>query len=99
MRTRNALAVLMGRPPGPLPELSELAGKEGVIPLVDRAVLPEVPASLLLRRPDIRAWSMCCPVCKQTHTMCCAAFVKVNFLCANGNAINGWRAPHCCLTS
>ncbi|SOY46470.1 efflux transporter outer membrane subunit [Cupriavidus taiwanensis] len=51
-RTRNALAVLMGRPPGPLPEL---AGKEGVIPLIDRAVLQDVPASLLLRRPDIRA--------------------------------------------
>ncbi|WP_018309288.1 efflux transporter outer membrane subunit [Cupriavidus sp. UYPR2.512] len=55
MRTRNALAVLMGRPPGPLPELPELAGKEGVIPLIDRAVLQDVPASLLLRRPDIRA--------------------------------------------
>ncbi|MDK3021355.1 efflux transporter outer membrane subunit [Cupriavidus taiwanensis] len=54
-RTRNALAVLMGRPPGPLPELPELAGKEGVIPLIDRAVLQDVPASLLLRRPDIRA--------------------------------------------
>ncbi|WP_454734866.1 efflux transporter outer membrane subunit [Cupriavidus necator] len=55
MRTRNALAVLVGRPPGPMPELSELAEKEGEIPLIDRAVLQDVPANLLLRRPDIRA--------------------------------------------
>ncbi|MEA3131664.1 MAG: hypothetical protein QOF46_3459 [Paraburkholderia sp.] len=55
MRARNAIAVLIGRPPGPLPELPELAEKEGVIPLIDRAVLQDVPANLLLRRPDIRA--------------------------------------------
>ncbi|KWR91553.1 efflux transporter outer membrane subunit [Cupriavidus sp. IDO] len=55
MSTRNALAILMGRPPGPMPELPDLAEKEGVIPLIDRAVLQDVPASLLLRRPDIRA--------------------------------------------
>lgn len=51
-RTRNALAVLLGRPPGPLPELAE---REGLIPLLDRAVLQDVPADLLRRRPDIRA--------------------------------------------
>ncbi len=51
-RTRNALAVLLGRPPGPLPELAE---REGLIPLLDRAVLQDVPAELLRRRPDIRA--------------------------------------------
>lgn len=51
-RTRNALAVLVGRPPGPLPELVE---REGLIPLVDHAVLQNVPADLLRRRPDIRA--------------------------------------------
>ena len=44
-RTRNALAVLIGRPPGPLPELAE---REGLIPVVDRAVLEDVPADLLL---------------------------------------------------
>jgi outer membrane protein TolC len=55
MRAHNALAVLIGRPPGPLPEFPELAEKEGVIPLIDRAVLQDVPANLLLRRPDIRA--------------------------------------------
>ncbi|MCY1223651.1 Cation efflux system protein CusC [compost metagenome] len=51
-RTRNTLAVLLGRPPGPLPELS---GGEGQVPLLDRAVLQDVPANLLLRRPDVRA--------------------------------------------
>ncbi|RON11578.1 efflux transporter outer membrane subunit [Pseudomonas frederiksbergensis] len=51
-RTRNALAVLIGRPPSALPQLLE---NEGLIPLVDRAVLQDVPASLLLRRPDVRA--------------------------------------------
>ncbi|VVO24447.1 efflux transporter outer membrane subunit [Pseudomonas fluorescens] len=52
LRTRNALAVLIGRPPGPLPQLAE---QEGLIPLVDRSVLQDVPANLLLRRPDVRA--------------------------------------------
>ncbi|MDB6145817.1 MAG: transporter [Pseudomonas sp.] len=51
-RTRNALAVLIGQPPSALPQLVE---NEGLIPLVDRAVLQDVPASLLLRRPDVRA--------------------------------------------
>lgn len=52
LRTRNALAVLTGRPPGALAQLAE---QEGLIPLVDRAVLQDVPANLLLRRPDVRA--------------------------------------------
>lgn len=52
MRTRNALAILIGRPPGPMPELDD---KTAVVPLIDRAVLQDVPANLLLRRPDIRA--------------------------------------------
>jgi NodT family efflux transporter outer membrane factor (OMF) lipoprotein len=51
-RTRNALAVLIGQPPGGLPQLLE---NQGLIPLVDRAVLQDVPANLLLRRPDVRA--------------------------------------------
>ena len=50
-RTRNALAVLIGQPPGGLPLLGENAG---LIPLVDAAVLQDVPANLLLRRPDVR---------------------------------------------
>jgi NodT family efflux transporter outer membrane factor (OMF) lipoprotein len=52
LRTRNALAVLIGQPPGALPQLTE---NVGLIPLVDRAVLQDVPATLLLRRPDVRA--------------------------------------------
>jgi NodT family efflux transporter outer membrane factor (OMF) lipoprotein len=52
---RHALSVLLGRPPGPLPELDTQSGKEGVVPLVNRAVLQDVPADLLLRRPDVRA--------------------------------------------
>ncbi|MGE8065284.1 efflux transporter outer membrane subunit [Pseudomonas sp. NPDC089569] len=52
LRQRNALAVLIGRPPGALPMVVEYSG---LIPLVDRAVLQDVPANLLLRRPDVRA--------------------------------------------
>lgn len=49
---RNVLCALLGRPPGPLPEL---ASGHGQLPLPDRAILQDVPASLLRRRPDIRA--------------------------------------------
>lgn len=55
VQARNALAILTGRPPSPLRELDTNADREGVVPLVDRAVLQDVPASLLLRRPDVRA--------------------------------------------
>lgn len=51
-QTRNALAVLIGQPPGSLPELS---AETGLVPLVDQALLDDVPANLLLRRPDVRA--------------------------------------------
>ena len=54
-QARTALVVLLGRPPGPLPELADAADREGVLPLIDHAVLQDVPASLLLRRADIRA--------------------------------------------
>jgi NodT family efflux transporter outer membrane factor (OMF) lipoprotein len=53
--SRHALSILLGRPPGPLPELDEQPAKAGVVPLVDRAVLQDVPSDLLLRRPDVRA--------------------------------------------
>ncbi|MBN3760571.1 TolC family protein [Burkholderia sp. Ac-20365] len=52
---RHALSVLLGRPPGPLPELDVQSGKQGVVPLVSHAVLQDVPADLLLRRPDVRS--------------------------------------------
>lgn len=51
-RTRNALAILIGQAPGPMPLLQV---NTGLIPLVDHAVLQDVPAELLLRRPDVRA--------------------------------------------
>lgn len=59
-QARNALAVLLGRPPGPQPELDAGAPGDGTLPLIDRAVLQDVPADLLLRRPDVRAaeWSI-----------------------------------------
>jgi len=49
---RNVLCSLLGRPPGPLPQLD---ARRGQLPLPDRALLQDVPASLLQRRPDIRA--------------------------------------------
>jgi outer membrane protein TolC len=44
--------VLIGQPPGALPLVVD---NTALIPLVDRAVLQDVPANLLLRRPDVRA--------------------------------------------
>lgn len=56
VRARNAIATLTGRPPSPAaPYDLDPPGTEGVIPLIDRVVLQDVPANLLLRRPDIRA--------------------------------------------
>jgi len=43
-RTRNAIAILIGQPPGPLPQLTET---QSLIPVVDAAVLQDVPAALL----------------------------------------------------
>ncbi|MEO0436143.1 MAG: efflux transporter outer membrane subunit [Pseudomonadota bacterium] len=53
---RNALTLLLGRPPG---EVAELAGEESLLPKVEPAALTGVPVQLLLRRPDVRAaaWS------------------------------------------
>lgn len=52
LRTRNALSLLIGLPPGSLPQLAE---QQGLIPLVNTALLQDVPANLLQRRPDVRA--------------------------------------------
>jgi multidrug efflux system outer membrane protein len=54
-QARNALSALLGRPPGTLPELS--SGRE-VIPAAALAVVVDLPASLLRRRPDVRAAEM-----------------------------------------
>jgi NodT family efflux transporter outer membrane factor (OMF) lipoprotein len=51
-RIRNAVAILLGRPPGPLDQVTET---QDLVPLVDAAVLNDVPAALLLRRPDVRS--------------------------------------------
>lgn len=49
---RNALAAVLGRPPG---ELSELGGMPEALPSMEPVQLGGIPAELLTRRPDIRA--------------------------------------------
>jgi NodT family efflux transporter outer membrane factor (OMF) lipoprotein len=55
MKTRNALCVLLGRPPGDLPELDE-PGYE--LPRIQPNGIRNIPVQLLIRRPDVRvaAW-------------------------------------------
>jgi outer membrane protein, multidrug efflux system len=50
-QTQNALAILLARPPGPLPEMD--AGRER-IPDTDLGIIAELPTDLLRRRPDVR---------------------------------------------
>ena len=50
--TRNALCALLGRPPGELPEL---AGPAERLPVIESTGIQDIPARLLMRRPDIRA--------------------------------------------
>jgi len=53
----NALATLLGRAPGDLPELEQSVGS---LPADHRIVLDQLPAVTLQRRPDVRAalWSV-----------------------------------------
>ena len=51
-QAENALAVLLARAPGPLPEM---AAESDVIPQAPLGVIVDIPADLLRRRPDIRA--------------------------------------------
>jgi outer membrane protein, multidrug efflux system len=51
-QVQNALSVLIGRPPGPLPEMD--VGREK-IPTAEFAIIVDLPAELLRRRPDVRA--------------------------------------------
>src|SRR3954451_2013089 len=51
VQTRNAIAALIGQPPGPL---ADLLDKSKGIPLPPAQVAVGVPANLLRRRPDIR---------------------------------------------
>jgi NodT family efflux transporter outer membrane factor (OMF) lipoprotein len=49
---RNALSALLGRAPGHLPELDSAVSE---LPVLNPVVIQDVPAHLLMRRPDIRA--------------------------------------------
>jgi NodT family efflux transporter outer membrane factor (OMF) lipoprotein len=51
-KTRNAIATLLARPPGVIPELTT---KSMNLPSSQNVMLNDIPANLLLRRPDIRA--------------------------------------------
>jgi NodT family efflux transporter outer membrane factor (OMF) lipoprotein len=51
-KVRNAIAALLGRAPGDLPELTTVSKP---LPMMNPVVINEIPASLLMRRPDIRA--------------------------------------------
>lgn len=52
VQTRNALCVLLGRPPGEIPEIASPAGR---LPGFGSVRFAGAPAELLLRRPDLRA--------------------------------------------
>jgi NodT family efflux transporter outer membrane factor (OMF) lipoprotein len=54
---RNALTAVLGRAPGNLPELATVSG---ALPSVAAAAIEDMPARLLLRRPDVRtaAWQV-----------------------------------------
>jgi outer membrane protein, multidrug efflux system len=54
-QSQNALATLLGRPPGPLPEM---AARTGVIPNIGAGFAAHIPADVLLRRPDVRVAEM-----------------------------------------
>ena len=50
-QVRNTLTTLLGRAPGDLPELD---GDTEALPILQEDVIKNIPASLLMRRPDIR---------------------------------------------
>ncbi|WP_414980191.1 efflux transporter outer membrane subunit [Congregibacter sp.] len=52
VQLRNALAVLLARPPGPI---RELEGEVKALPGMAPVALSGIPAQLVLRRPDVRA--------------------------------------------
>ena len=57
IQLRNALAALLGRKPGEVPELASVKGD---LPAIEPLDIKGIPAQLLLRRPDIRtaAWQI-----------------------------------------
>jgi NodT family efflux transporter outer membrane factor (OMF) lipoprotein len=52
VKVLNALSALLGRPPGELPELADMADR---LPGVDPSSIEAIPARLVTRRPDVRA--------------------------------------------
>lgn len=50
-QSQNALSTLLARAPGPLPEMAQ---QTGLIPQGQLALVAEMPADLLRRRPDVR---------------------------------------------
>lgn len=54
-QAENALNVLLGRPPGPIPEIAVGRAR---IPKAGLDVIVDMPAELLRRRPDVRAAEM-----------------------------------------
>jgi NodT family efflux transporter outer membrane factor (OMF) lipoprotein len=48
---RNALSILLGRPPGALPELDSETRR---LPIIEPVALQDFSAQILMRRPDIR---------------------------------------------
>jgi NodT family efflux transporter outer membrane factor (OMF) lipoprotein len=52
LQTRNMICVLLGRPPGEVPELALSPAR---LPVFAQEVAVELPADLLRRRPDVRA--------------------------------------------
>lgn len=57
LQAKNALCLLLGRAPGNLPELPESTDP---LPLAHTPLLDQLPAALLLQRPDVRsaAWQV-----------------------------------------
>jgi NodT family efflux transporter outer membrane factor (OMF) lipoprotein len=55
LQSRNALSALLARPPGQLPEVDPTRTE---LPKVPAILIWDIPASLLQRRPDVRAVSM-----------------------------------------
>jgi len=53
--TQNALAGILARPPGPLPEMTTGIG---IIPQANLMMIADLPADMLRRRPDVRAAEM-----------------------------------------
>lgn len=56
-QTRNAICALLGRPPGGVPELTAPRKR---LPTIGTVKIREIPAKLLMRRPDVRtaAWQV-----------------------------------------